>query len=368
MTEKDDGVLKHAEQLLHEGKKQEALALLVGYVRQHPNSIQGWWQLGFIVPDLKQQIDCVERVLRLDPGSTVAQARLEALRNDSPTMPAPVPPFVETDSFLELQPIPVPPPVQEKKPPAVQKTSTAQKPASEEKKTSSVLQYIVIGVLACLAIAVLGFGAVMIFRNINSNQPAQPLAFTQISMPPTWTPQPTATRNATITPYPTITPPVLPTQEVAPTSPIPSSRIGPHNGYYAPNFRLTNINTNEQTSLSDHKGKAVLIFFWATWCPYCKADMPSVEMVYKAYKEKGFTVLAVDVGESAALATSYRDAHAITFPLLDDAGREVSSLYGVTAFPTYFFVDPNGVISSVQSGALGYWGFDAEVKSMLSLP
>jgi peroxiredoxin len=156
--------------------------------------------------------------------------------------------------------------------------------------------------------------------------------------------------------------------EVPPTSSVPRSQIGPRNGYYAPNFSLNNVNTNATTSLSDYEGQAVIIFFWATWCPYCKAEMPSIEMIYKAYADKGLTVLAVDVAEDASMARKYRDAHSLTFPILDDAGRDVSSKYEVTAFPTFFFVDPSGVISFINIGSVGYWGIDNKVKTMLGLP
>jgi peroxiredoxin len=165
-----------------------------------------------------------------------------------------------------------------------------------------------------------------------------------------------------------LTPVVFPTLAVPPTSSVPRSRIGPYNGYYAPDFRLKNINGNVTTSLSDYEGQAVIIFFWATWCPYCKAEMPAMQMVYDAYKDKGLTVLAVDVGENASLGGSYRDAHALTFPILNDAGNDVASTYKVTAYPSHFFVDPSGVISSVTIGGLDYWALANKVKGMLNLP
>lgn len=391
MVDKGDDGLKHAEQLLREGKKQEALALLVGYVKQHPTSIQGWWQLSFVVPDVKQQIDCVERVLRLDPASTLAQSRLESLRQNASTLPPSVPPFVESDGLEEVslppvsQPIstPISRPISQpiSRPistPVSQPISTPLSAAHKQdskpvppapKAKNRTWQYVVLVLIACALLTVIGFAAVILLQNVDSTQqPVNTLSITQISMPPTWTPQPTATRIASLTPYPTITPVILPTLTLEPTgSPVPQSQVGPFNGYYAPNFSLTNIDGNKTASLSDYRGQAVLIFFWATWCPYCKAEMPAVEMVYKAYKDKGFTVLAVDVGESAGLARQYQDAHDITFPILDDPNRSAASAYDVTAFPTYFFVDPSGVISSINIGSVGYWGFDGKVKSMLGL-
>lgn len=361
MVIKGEDSLKYAERLLQEGKAREARAVLVEYVQHNPSSERGWWLLSFTLTDPKQQIDCMERVLRIDPQSTLAQARLEKLQGNGSALPV-VPPFVESVSFDEPKAVSAQPPKQDSKPVA------KQEPAPVEKKKSPVLQYTVIAVLVCVVVGILGLVALMLLQGGQPAQSAQPLSFTQISMPPTWTPPPTATRIATITPYPTLTPVILPTLDVPPTSSVPRSQVGPHNGYYAPNFSLVNVDNNEQTSLSDYEGQAVIIFFWATWCPYCKAEMPALQMVYQTYKDKGLTVLAVDVGENASMARNYRDAHALTFPILDDAGRDVSSSYQVTAFPAHFFVDPSGVISSVTIGGLDYWSLTNKVKGMLEMP
>ena len=359
--EKND--LQYMEKLLREGKKQEALPLLAEYLQKNPNSAQGWWLLGLTVSDPKRQIECMERVLRIDPSSVLAQAHLEKLKENE-SISVQVPPFVESVSFDKPESVSVQRTKQELKPPSAQKTT----PAS--KTNSLLLQYVVIAVLVCVILVVLGFAAITLLRGGVLNQSAQPAEFTQISLPPTWTPQPTATRITNQQLFQASATPVLPILNLnaAPTIPVPRSQVGPSNGYYAPNFSLNNVNNNVTTSLNDYEGQAVIIFFWATWCQYCKAEMPAVQMIYQAYKDKGLTVLAVDVGESASMARSYRDAHFLTFPILDDAGHDVASTYQVTGFPTFFFVDPSGVISSINVGSVGYWGFDKKVKAMLSLP
>lgn len=361
MAEQSGNPLQYVEQLLHEDKKQEALPILAEYLRQHPNSAQAWWLLSFAVPDAKQQIDCMERVLRIDPFNMPAQNRLEKLKGNG-SAPRPVPPFVDSVSLDQPETVSTQPLKQDSKP------VTIQKPVSAKKTKNSVWQYVILAILACVVVGVLGFVAVIIFRGGLPKQATQPLSFTQIALPPTWTPQPTATRIASPTPYPTITPLVFPTLDVPPTSLVPRDKIGPRNGYYAPNFSLNNVNNNVTTSLSDYEGQAVIIFFWATWCPYCKAEMPAMQMIYEAYKDQGLTVLAVDVGENPSMARGYRDDHALTFPILDDAGRDVSSSYQVTAFPAHFFVDPSGVISSINIGGLDYWALSNKVKGMLGLP
>ncbi len=361
MAEQSGNTLQHVEQFLREGKKQEALPLLAEYLRQHPNSAHGWWLLSFAVPDAKRQIECVERVLRIDLNSTPARARLETLKSNI-SVQKPVSPFIDTISS-KLADISDQLPKQDSLPSASRKT------ARHRKTNSQFLQYAVLAVLGCVAVSVFAFASMMIVQGYSGlpMRSVESAPFTQISLPPTWTPIPTATRIATQTPFLTITPLGMPALDILPTNTIPKSQIDPAKGSYAPDFSLTNVNSNQQVKLSDYEGQAVVIFFWATWCQYCKAEMPTIQMIYQTYQDEGLVVLAIDVGESAAQARKYRDAHSLTFPILDDAGRDVSSKYRVTTFPTLFFVDPSGVISSTKIGVLDYWGFNKKVRIMLNL-
>jgi cytochrome c biogenesis protein CcmG, thiol:disulfide interchange protein DsbE len=370
MVEQSNQALQQAEQLLREGRKQEARTVLVGCVRSNPSSTRGWWMLSFALTDPKQQIDCVERVLRLDPNYAPAHARLQKLKENINTQLL-ISPFAESSPS---QPVVAP-----TQPPRQSAPPSASRP--RKKTNSQVLQYAVLAVMACVAMGVIGFGAVMVVRGYSSVpmqpapsvQPIQPTAITPISLPPTWTPVATPTPAATQTLFPTNTPLatstvlVLPTSTIFPTSTIARPEVGIVQGASAPDFKLTNVNTDKKVRLSDYEGKAVLIFFWATWCQYCEMEMPEVQKVYQAYKNQGFVVLAIDVGESAGKARKYRDKHSLTFPILNDDGSDVSSKYRVTGFPTHFFINPSGVISSVNVGTLNYAGLNTRVRSMLNL-
>jgi len=168
MTEQDKTDLQSVERLLKEGRKQEALSLLAGYLQQNPNSAQGWWLLGLTVSDPIRQIECMERVLLIDPASVLAQVRLEKLREEV-SIPPPIPPFVEPEvSSPQL-------PKQDPKPPAAQKTI----PISKTK--NSVFQYVVISVLAFVVLVVLGF-AVMMFLQNAPNQSVPILFFVKTPM------------------------------------------------------------------------------------------------------------------------------------------------------------------------------------------
>ncbi|MBL8101937.1 MAG: hypothetical protein JNM02_05360 [Anaerolineales bacterium] len=224
MAEQDRNQLQLAEKFLREGKKREARSFLAGYLQQHPDSTHGWWLLSFAVPDLKQQIDCVERVLRIDPNSALAQARLDKLRENSSDLPPPVPPFVEKISFDEPEEVPsIQPQKQDSKPIA------AQAPVPVLKKKNRAWQYVILIVIACILLVVIGIAVVMLIQNDRPTGSATAMSITQISMPPTWTPPPTTTRSPSLTPYPTITPVILPTSDVTPTS-IATDSIGLLNG------------------------------------------------------------------------------------------------------------------------------------------
>ena len=109
MAEQNNQNLQHAEQLLREGNKQEARTVLVEYVRSNPSSTRGWWMLSFALTDPKQQIECVERVLRLDPNYAPARARLEKLKGNINTQLS-IPPFAESAPQPARQVAPSPTP------------------------------------------------------------------------------------------------------------------------------------------------------------------------------------------------------------------------------------------------------------------
>lgn len=145
---------------------------------------------------------------------------------------------------------------------------------------------------------------------------------------------------------------------VAPQSPSQSSggvgvSIGgtPAMGDPAPDFTLKNLE-GEKVNLSDFKGQPVLINFWATWCPPCRFEMPAIQKMYDQYKDDGFVVLAVDVQESIAQVQQYVDQGGYTFPVLLDYTGETSDLYRIRAFPTSYFVDPEGNIAVAHRGMM----------------
>lgn len=121
-------------------------------------------------------------------------------------------------------------------------------------------------------------------------------------------------------------------------------------GEQAPDFQLQDLN-GQAISLSDLRGKPVLINFWATWCPPCRGEMPYLQEIYEEWAGSGLVVLAVNLGESPAEVEDFRQSQNLTFTVLLDARQTVGQTYNITAIPTTFFIDKNGIIQEWVTGA-----------------
>lgn len=90
--------------------------------------------------------------------------------------------------------------------------------------------------------------------------------------------------------------------------------------------------------------KAVLLNFWATWCPPCREEIPDLIRLQSEYGKSGFTVLGIDVGESPAKVSSFMNKMGINYPVLLDRDKEVAARYGLVGIPTSYLVSSEGKI------------------------
>jgi peroxiredoxin/outer membrane lipoprotein-sorting protein len=145
----------------------------------------------------------------------------------------------------------------------------------------------------------------------------------------------------------TFTPPAT-AREVSATA-TPEVRSSPIDGAEAPDFTLTDAG-GRSVHLRDLRGQVVVVDFWATWCPPCRAQMPSLQQMEKELASKGLVVLGLDVGEDAKTVSAFAKQQSYTFGLLLGAEPDVAAEYYVEAYPTTFVVDRRGRIAYRELG------------------
>jgi peroxiredoxin len=114
----------------------------------------------------------------------------------------------------------------------------------------------------------------------------------------------------------------------------------------APDFNLLDVDGN-QHRLADYRGKVVAINFWATWCPPCLREMPSMQRLWDQLKQKDFVILAIDVGEDDETVFRFTIAldTPLEFPLLLDLDGKIVAQWPVLGLPTTFIVDKQGRVA-----------------------
>ena len=114
-------------------------------------------------------------------------------------------------------------------------------------------------------------------------------------------------------------------------------------GEPSPDFKLQNLD-GQSISLSDLRGKPVLLNFWATWCLPCRIEMPYIQQVYEEWSGKGLVVLAVNIGESPSKVKRFLQTYNLSLPVLLDPKQSAARKYNVPPIPTSFFIDKDGTI------------------------
>jgi peroxiredoxin len=135
--------------------------------------------------------------------------------------------------------------------------------------------------------------------------------------------------------------------------------VAGHNGVKlgepAPNFQLQDLDGHLVT-LSDLRGKVVLLNFWATWCGPCRVEMPAMEKLYRTFLRKDFEILAVSTdAQGVAVTRPFQQENHLTFPILHDPDYLVGLTYGARSLPMTFMVDRQGIVRHQIFGARD-WG------------
>ena len=131
-------------------------------------------------------------------------------------------------------------------------------------------------------------------------------------------------------------------------------------GTEAPDFTYASMD-GEEVTLSDFEGeKVILVNVWATWCPPCVVEMPSMQRLYESLKDEDFEILAVSIdaplGETDAFGReggdlrNFTDEHGLTFQILHDPAGSIQRLYQTTGVPESFVIGKDGVIYKKVAG------------------
>lgn len=120
-------------------------------------------------------------------------------------------------------------------------------------------------------------------------------------------------------------------------------------GREAPEFTLKDVN-GKSVPLSAFRGKVVLLNFWATWCPPCKAEMPSFQKLFQAERNRGLEVVAISTDKSVKDVRDYLSKNRFDFTVLVDDNAKVRNLYRVFSMPTTYLIDRKGVIAEKFMG------------------
>lgn len=135
-------------------------------------------------------------------------------------------------------------------------------------------------------------------------------------------------------------------------------------GIEAPQFKLPTLD-GEQITLSDYRGRIVVMNMWATWCPPCRAEMPGLNRFYEAHKDEGVIVLAVNGQEPESVVRPFIAANNFTFPILLDLDGAVGRQYMARSFPTTFVIDGNGRIRHTQVGEITEHELEQIIRPLL---
>ena len=157
--------------------------------------------------------------------------------------------------------------------------------------------------------------------------------------------------------------------EVSPEAEVESElEVGPQIGKYAPDFMFKNPE-GEDISLSDFRGKSVVLNFWATWCGPCKIEMPLIQELANdaATTDIGLILMTVNGGESVDAVAKFMIENGFSFPVLLDTQRGISRVYNVRGIPTTFFIDRDGVIRDIKVGTFtSKTEIDSKLKNIMN--
>ncbi len=131
-------------------------------------------------------------------------------------------------------------------------------------------------------------------------------------------------------------------------------------GKAAPELTVNDME-GKPVSLAAYKGKTVLLDFWTTWCPPCRADAPSLDKLYAKYKDRDLAIVGFSVSEDRAVVAKFLKEHPHEFPIILTSETELPSAYQIGTFPTYIVIGQDGTLIAAVEGDQGF----SELRKLL---
>jgi peroxiredoxin len=135
-------------------------------------------------------------------------------------------------------------------------------------------------------------------------------------------------------------------------------------GQPAPSFSVPAL-AGTASGLDAYRGQVVVMNLWASWCPPCRAEMPDLQHLYQAYKQRNVVVLGVDQGESAERVSAFATSLGIHYPILLDQQQQYGRVYAALGLPTTIVIDQRGTVVRGFDGPLSYPQMVAAVTPLL---
>jgi thiol-disulfide isomerase/thioredoxin len=157
---------------------------------------------------------------------------------------------------------------------------------------------------------------------------------------------------------------LLTNQSTSAASPQDFSAVPVQVDFPAPELTLTTL-SGDPVSLSDYLGNVVLVNLWATWCPPCREEMPTLEAFYEKYKSEGFVLIAIDQGETLTQINPFVTEFKLTFPVWLDTGSEAGRVFETMNLPSSYVIDRTGRVRLMWIGGISKKNLEKYVPDVI---
>lgn len=133
-------------------------------------------------------------------------------------------------------------------------------------------------------------------------------------------------------------------------------------GSVLPGISLPATDGRQLNIPGDMKGDLTVLLFWSQGCHYCKKEMPLIEPLYRKYRERGFSFVAIHMGPGMEASREMKEEMGLSFPIAVDESSSLGKRYGIVSVPTMFVLDRNGIVLEKVLGGLGAGDLEKLIK------